>query len=54
VASWFRKLAGMMAHGTPLKAALRRAGIELDAAEIRALYRNTEFRRMYRKRRGKR
>jgi hypothetical protein len=50
-ASWFRKLAGLMADGTPLKTALKRAGITLDAAQVRALYRNTEFRRMYRKRR---
>lgn len=47
VASWFPQVAELMADGTTLKSALKRAGITLDAAQARAMYRNTEFRRMY-------
>jgi len=36
-----------MADGTPLRIALQRNGINLDKSQIRALYRNREFRRMY-------
>jgi hypothetical protein len=47
VASWFKELAELMADGIPLRSALKRAGISLDAAQRRALYRNVEFQRMY-------
>jgi hypothetical protein len=35
-----------MADGTPLRVALQRIGITVDKSQIRALYRNREFRRM--------
>jgi len=47
VASFFPALARTMADGTPLREALKRHGITLDKQQIRALYRNEEFRRMY-------
>ena len=47
VASWFPAVARSMADGTPLKEALKLHGIALDKHQIRALYRNEEFRRMY-------
>ena len=47
VASWFEDVATIMADGTPLRVALRRIGITLDRNQIRAVYRNTEFRRKY-------
>jgi hypothetical protein len=48
VASWFGQLAATMADGTSLRVALQRLGITLDKSQLRALYRNREFRRMYR------
>ncbi len=47
VASWFDQLAATMADGTPLRVALQRLGITLEKSQLRALYRNREFRRMY-------
>jgi hypothetical protein len=47
MASWFRQVAEAMVDGTSLRVALELNGIALDAAQMRALYRNTEFRRMY-------
>jgi hypothetical protein len=47
VASWFEQLAATMADGTSLRVALQRIGITLDESQIRALYRNREFQRMY-------
>lgn len=47
VASWFGQLAATMADGTSLRMALQRIGIALDKSQLRALYRNREFRRMY-------
>jgi hypothetical protein len=46
VASWFEELAATLADGTPLRVALQRIGITVDKSQIRALYRNREFRRM--------
>jgi len=48
VASFFPALARTMADGTPLRDALKRHGITLDKSQIRALYRNEEFKRLYR------
>jgi hypothetical protein len=45
--SWFETVALCMADGTSLADALKRHGITLDKSEIRALYRNAEFRRLY-------
>jgi hypothetical protein len=36
-----------MANGTSLRVALQRHGLTLDKSQIRALYRNRDFRRMY-------
>ena len=47
VASWFEQLAAAMADGTSLPVALQRIGVILDKSQIRALYRNGEFRRKY-------
>jgi hypothetical protein len=47
VASWFPAVARSMADGTPLKEALSKHGINLDKAQIRALYRSSEFKRLY-------
>jgi len=47
IASWFAEVTSAMADGTPLREALKRHGIALDKQQIRALYRNEEFRRMY-------
>jgi hypothetical protein len=47
VASWFPAVAQSMADGTPLRDALRLNGITLEKRQIRALYRNEEFRRLY-------
>ena len=47
VASFFPALARTMADGTPLRDALKRHGITLDKNQIRALYRNSEFKRLY-------
>jgi len=47
VASWFPAVARTMADGTPLREALQRHGIILDERQIRALYRNNEFKRLY-------
>jgi hypothetical protein len=40
------QLAGVV-DGTTLREALKHRGITLDKHQIRALYRNEEFRRMY-------
>jgi hypothetical protein len=53
VASWFSEVAETMADGTPLRSALQRRGISLDKSQIRALYRNREFKRMYQEWRGR-
>jgi hypothetical protein len=53
VAGWFDEVAAAMADGTSLRTALKRIGISLDKSQIRALYRNKEFRRMYRECRGR-
>jgi hypothetical protein len=47
VASFFPALARCMADGTTLREALQRHGIALDKRQIRALYRNSEFKRLY-------
>ena len=47
VASWFPAVARTMADGTPLREALQRHGISLDDPQVRALYRNKEFKRLY-------
>jgi hypothetical protein len=47
VASFFPALARTMADGTPLREALKRHGITLDKQQIRALYRNVEFQKLY-------
>ena len=47
IASWFSKVAETMADGTSLQEALTRHGITLVKSQIRALYRNVEFRRTY-------
>jgi len=52
VASWFPAVARTMADGTPLKEALKKHGIALDKAQIRALYRNEEFKRLFREARN--
>ncbi len=54
VASWFPAVARTMADGTPLRLALKRHGITLDKRQIRALYRNEEFKRLYREERFRR
>ncbi len=48
IASWFPAVARTMADGTPLREALKKHGITLDKHQIRALYRNEEFRKLYR------
>jgi hypothetical protein len=53
VASWFNEVAAAMADGTSLRLALQRHGISLDKSQIRALYRNREFKRMYQESRGR-
>jgi len=47
VASFYGPLARVMADGTSLAQALRILDIQLDKRQQRALYRSTEFRRMY-------
>lgn len=47
-APWFEKVAKTMANGTTLRMALIWNGIQLTPSEIRLLYKNLEFRRMYR------
>jgi hypothetical protein len=47
VASFFPALARTMADGTSLREALKRHGITLDKLQIRALYRSSEFKRLY-------
>jgi hypothetical protein len=51
IASWFPAVTKTMADGTPLREALKRHGITLDKRQIRALYRNEEFKRLYREER---
>jgi hypothetical protein len=56
IAKWFKQVAGAMADGTSLRIALRRCGVtnlNLERKQIRALYRNEEFRRMYQEARRK-
>jgi hypothetical protein len=45
--SWFEPVALCMADGTSLPDALKRHGIVQDERQIRALYRNIEFRKLY-------
>jgi hypothetical protein len=53
LASWFKCVALAMGDGTPLKIALRCCGVTgLDDRQIRAQYRNREFRRMYQEKRN--
>jgi hypothetical protein len=47
IASWFPAVTKTMADGTPLREALKRHGINLDKRQIRALYRNVEFQKLY-------
>ena len=47
VASWFPAVAQSMADGTPLRDALRLNGITLEKRQIRALYRNEEFKKLW-------
>ena len=47
VASWFPEVASAMADGTTLREALKHHGIALDEKQVRALYRNSEFRKLY-------
>ncbi len=47
-ATWFEAVARSMSDGTPLRDALKKHGITLDKHQIRALYRNEEFRKLYR------
>lgn len=47
VASWFPAVAQAMADGTTLRDALKQHSIALDKGQIRALYRNEEFKRLY-------
>jgi len=42
-----------MADGTPLRDALRLNGITLEKSQIRALYRNSEFRRLWQEERDR-
>jgi len=54
IAKWFERVARAMADGTSLRIALRRCDVtNLDRKQIRALYRNEEFRRMYQEARRK-
>jgi len=46
-ATWFEAVTRSMADGTTLREALQRHGITLDKNQIRALYRNSEFKRLY-------
>jgi hypothetical protein len=46
VATWFPAVARSMADGASLREALKLNGIALDKTQIRALYRNEEFRRL--------
>jgi hypothetical protein len=48
VASWFPEVAKTMADGNTLMEALKKHGITLDKPQIRALYRNEEFKRLVR------
>ncbi len=52
-ATWFEAVARSMVGGTTLREALQRHGITLDKRQIRALYRNKEFRRLYQEARYK-
>jgi len=48
VVPWFAAVAKRMADGTTLRLALMWEGLQLSHAEMRLLYKNVEFRRMYR------
>jgi hypothetical protein len=48
IAPWFATVAKRMADGTTLRMALMWERIQLDRTDMRKLYRNLEFRRMYR------
>ena len=54
IASWFKQVADTMTDGSSLRFALKHNGLTLDAAQIRALYRNIEFRRFYQEARSRR
>lgn len=47
IAKWFPAVAQSMADGNTLRESLRLNGITLDKGQIRALYRNEEFKRLY-------
>ena len=51
IASWFPGVAQSMADGKSLKEALKQHGITLEQRQIRALYRNEEFRKLCREQR---
>ena len=46
-ATWFEAVARTMSDGAPLRGALQHHGITVDKSQIRALYRNKEFRSLY-------
>jgi hypothetical protein len=48
IAPWYEAVAKTMANGTTLRMALVWNGIQLTHEQIRLLYKNLEFRRMYR------
>jgi hypothetical protein len=48
IASWFEAVAKRMADGTTLRMALMWEGLKFSDAEIHALYKCAELRRMYR------
>jgi|HubBroStandDraft_4_1064222.scaffolds.fasta_scaffold155171_1 hypothetical protein len=54
VATWFRRVADAMQDGTPLKTALKLNGMTLEPRQIRALYRNRQFRQICQQTRCKR
>lgn len=47
-APWFAAVANTMANGTTLRTALRLNNLTLEDSEMRLLYKNLEFRKMYR------
>jgi len=48
IAPWFAAVTKRMADGTTLRMALMWEGVQLSHADMRLLYKNVEFRRMYR------
>ena len=53
IASWFPKIAEVMADGTSLKMALAMNGISLSKSEVRACYRNRTLQALYHEARRK-